>query len=111
MVTAKVVELRPRASEEYTSALGMTIFLASWAMMFCALFFAYGYTRTRASEWPPPELPRLPLALPAFNTVVLLASSVTFAWGLRVLRRGRVASATTFPTESDVEAVRCIKTE
>ena len=36
---------------------GMTIFLASWMMMFAALFFVYGGVRLRAEVWPPIELP------------------------------------------------------
>ncbi|HVY47622.1 MAG TPA: heme-copper oxidase subunit III [Minicystis sp.] len=86
---AKVLELRPRAQEEFTSSLGMIVFLASWAMMFCALFFAYGFARTRAGAWPPPGMPRLPLAVPALNTVVLIASSLVFRRGLALLRAAR----------------------
>jgi cytochrome c oxidase subunit 3 len=84
-----VVELRPRQKEDFTSSLGMMIFLASWAMMFSALFFAYGFVRSRAVMWPPPGVPALPIALPAVNTLVLLASSFTFARGLRELKQGR----------------------
>jgi cytochrome c oxidase subunit III len=84
-----VVELRPRAREEFTSSLGMIIFLASWAMMFAGLFFAYGFARTKAVTWPPVGVPRLPLGLPALNTVVLGASSWSFARGLDALRSGR----------------------
>lgn len=84
-----VVELRPHVRQEFTSSLGMTVFLASWAMMFAALFFAYGFIRTKAPVWPPPGVPRLPLGLPALNTVVIGASSWTFARGLDLLRRGR----------------------
>ena len=84
-----VVELRPRAKEEFTSSLGMIIFLASWAMMFSALFFAYGFVRSRAVDWPPFGVPALPLGLPALNTAIILLSSFTFARGLRALRRGQ----------------------
>jgi cytochrome c oxidase subunit III len=84
-----VVELRPRAKEEFTSSLGMVIFLASWAMMFSALFFAYGFVRTRAVVWPPVGAPELPLGLPALNTAIILISSFTFASGLVALRRGQ----------------------
>lgn len=84
-----VVELRPRAHEEFTSSLGMIVFLASWAMMFAALFFVYGFARTKSVAWPPPGAPPLPVALPALNTVILLVSSFTFAHGLKELRRGR----------------------
>jgi cytochrome c oxidase subunit III len=86
---SSVARLRPREREEFTSALGMIIFLASWAMMFSALFFAYAFVRSRSVMWPPAGTPELPIALPALNTVVLLASSFTFARGLKELSRGR----------------------
>jgi cytochrome c oxidase subunit 3 len=69
--------------EERTALMGMAIFVASWAMLFAALFFAYGLTRLRAVSWPPSDLPALPLALPALATLALAGSS----W---VLHRGRV---------------------
>ena len=84
----QVARLRPRAKEEATSTLGMTIFLASWAMMFSALFFAYAFVRSRSVMWPPAGIPALPVAMPLVNTVVLLASSVTFSRGLAALQRG-----------------------
>jgi heme/copper-type cytochrome/quinol oxidase subunit 3 len=86
---ATVVELRPRVRQEFTSSLGMIVFLASWAMMFAGLFFAYGFIRTKAVVWPPVGTPRLSLTLPAINTVVLGASSWSFARGLEAVRRGR----------------------
>src|SRR5688572_24420642 len=55
--------------------MGMAIFVASWAMLFAALFFAYGLSRIRAPSWPPADLPPLPLALPALATLALAASS------------------------------------
>lgn len=86
---ASVVELHPHRQQEHTSSLGMVVFLASWAMMFAGLFFAYGFVRSRAPAWPPPGTPALPLGLPAVNTVILLCSSATFAHGLRLLRKGQ----------------------
>lgn len=83
-----VVELRPRAKEEFTSSVGMIIFLASWAMMFSALFFVYGFIRMRTAAWPPAGMPTLPVALPALNTAIMLVSSFTFSRGLLALRRG-----------------------
>lgn len=83
-----VVELRPRAKEDFTSVLGMMIALGAWAMMFGALFFMYAGMRSKALMWPPPGVPRLPVALPAVNTVVLLASSVAISLGIRSLRKG-----------------------
>jgi len=87
-----VVEIHPSAiarerSRETTSAIGMMVALAAWAMMFAALLFTYLGLRSQAKSWPPPGL-ELPLALPAVNTVVMLASSVTLARGLEQLRGG-----------------------
>lgn len=87
-----VVELRPNEKQEFTASLGMIIFLASWAMMFSALFFAYGFVRARALMWPPPGAPELPVLLPAINTGILLVSSITFALGLRNFKRGKRAA-------------------
>lgn len=78
----------PQTEKDTTSVLGMVMFLASWAMLFAALFFAYAALRARADVWPPPGY-RLPTGLPLVNTVVLLGSSVTLALGLRDLRAGR----------------------
>lgn len=80
----------PKAREEATAFVGMVIFLASWAMMFAAMFFAYGFVRTRSNAWPPPDLPALPVLLPAFNTVVLAASSASFQYGISFIRGGAV---------------------
>jgi cytochrome c oxidase subunit 3 len=70
----------------------MLIFLGSWAMMFAALFFSYGFVRAKSVTWPPPGIPPLPVLLPALNTLILLLSSFTFARGLKELRRGRKRS-------------------
>jgi len=91
---ASVVELRPHAREEFTASVGMFVFLGSWAMMFAALFFAYGFIRARSLVWPPVGVPHLPVALPLVNTAVLLSSSFTFARALAVLRRGRTNTFT-----------------
>ena len=88
-VSSSVVRLEPRARQDFTSSLGMIVFLASWAMMFSTLFFAYAFLRARAVAWPPPGVPVLPVALPALNTLVLLASSFTFQRGLGALARGK----------------------
>jgi cytochrome c oxidase subunit 3 len=75
--------------DERTALLGMTLFLASWAVLFAALFFAYGALRVRAPLWPPADLPRLPLLLPALGTALLAGSSAL----LRRRERGAVALA------------------
>jgi cytochrome c oxidase subunit 3 len=66
-----------------TAVLGMTLFLASWAMLLAALLFAYGLVRVRSSVWPPPDLPRLPLLAPALGTALLGLAS----WRLQRGRR------------------------
>ena len=93
---ASVLELRPRAREEFTSSLGMIVFLASWGMMFAGLFFSYAYVRTSAVSWPPIGTPTLPVALPALNTLVMLGSSFTFMRGVSALRKGRRSGLTTW---------------
>lgn len=72
--------------QERTALMGMAIFVASWAMLFAALFFALGLSRLRAVVWPPADLPRLPLLLPGLATLALAGSSL-------VLQRGRAALA------------------
>src|SRR5262245_41007122 len=79
----------PRAREEWTAYLGMVVFLASWAMMFGSLFFAYGMVRSRAIVWPPPDLPVLPLVVPAVHTFILAASSAVLQLSLGALRDGK----------------------
>jgi nitric oxide reductase NorE protein len=63
------------AEDEGTARLGMVVFLASWAMLFGSLFFAYGVLRLRLDAWPPAGAPRLPVLVPLLNTGVLLGSS------------------------------------
>jgi cytochrome c oxidase subunit 3 len=70
--------------QERTALMGMAVFIASWAMLFAALFFAYGLSRMRAVSWPPHDLPALPLPLPALATVALAGSSLALVRG-RVL--------------------------
>ena len=88
-VMGDVLPYRPqKARDEVTAWLGMVIFLASWAMLFAAVFFAYGFVRTRLTAWPPEGLPRLPILWPAGNTVLLAASSVLLQVGGARIRRG-----------------------
>jgi cytochrome c oxidase subunit 3 len=82
---AKVVRYRPQQAErEWTARIGMIVFLASWGMMF---------VRSRSLLWPPPDLPRLPLLVPAVNTVLLGASSWLLQRALAALGRDRTRSA------------------
>lgn len=93
MQTAAVLPYRSRrARNDATAWIGMLIFLGSWAMMFAALFFAYGILRARATFWPPPGSPVLPLLLPAANTLVIAMSSVALERALWSARRGRLGA-------------------
>lgn len=69
--------------------LGMVIFLTFESMFFAALVAAYLVFRVRTPLWPPPDLPRLPLALTWLNTGVLAASAWTMARSRAALRAGR----------------------
>jgi cytochrome c oxidase subunit III len=90
----EIVQYRPpRAQAEWTAYLGMVVFLASWAMMFGSLFFAYGMVRARSTDWPPPDLPTLPLFLPGINTALLAASSAALVLVVRGMRLGRAKLA------------------
>ena len=61
----------------------MVMALASWTMLFIALFFSYAVLRVNATTWPPDGLAPLPRALPFLNTLVLLASSAVLSRGTR----------------------------
>jgi cytochrome c oxidase subunit 3 len=86
---AAVVVLRPRAKEDFSNYLGMVMMLGSWSILFGGIFFAYAGVRMSAPTWPPPGLPKLPLALPAANTVILGLSSWTAQRALGAIRKGR----------------------
>ncbi len=89
------LEFRPTAREraaEQTGAIGMMVALGAWAMMFAALFFVYLGLRSQAKSWPPPGI-ELPVLVPAVNTAVMLASSVTLNKALQKLRSGARSQA------------------
>lgn len=70
-----------------TPYLGMIIALASWAMMFAALFLSYVLLRAQQQVWPPLGTPALPRGLGLLNTGVLVASSATLIWAHAAMRR------------------------
>jgi len=53
----------------------MLLFIAAEAMFFAGLISAYVISRAGAFAWPPAGQPRLPVAVTAVNTLVLLASA------------------------------------
>ncbi len=90
---ASILRYRVRRSRsDATAWLGMILFLASWTMLFAALFAAYGVLRLRSPEWPPADVPRLPILLPGANTLAMVASSIALQSALRSAREGRVRS-------------------
>jgi heme/copper-type cytochrome/quinol oxidase subunit 3 len=68
---------------------GTMFLIAGDLMFFAGLIFAFWALRLAAPVWPPPLQPRLPLALTAANTAVLLASSGAMVAATRALGRGR----------------------
>ncbi len=80
----------PNARQESTAYVGMVIFLASWAMMFAALFFAYSFVRAHSPIWPPPGVKGADPALPAINTALIALSSVVLQRAVWSVRRARL---------------------
>src|SRR5262245_49102589 len=71
--------------------LAMIIIIAGESMLFVGLIGTYLVFRLAAPAWPPPDLPRLPLAVTAVNPPVLLASTLPITRALRAVRRDDVA--------------------
>lgn len=53
---------------------GVSFVILAEIMLFCGLVAGYLVLRGQAVEWPPPGQPRLPVALTAVNTLLLLGS-------------------------------------
>jgi len=87
----------PRRVREGTipgaGVLGMWVFLAMLAVLFLASIVGYLVVRLKATDWPPPGMPRLPSGL-WLATFVLLAASVTIHRALRAIRAGERAAST-----------------
>jgi cytochrome c oxidase subunit III len=83
----------PAAPEPAVSntRLAIVIVITAEAMLFTGLIGMYLVFRLSAPEWPPPDLPRLPAAVAALNTLVLFASLVPLTRALRAVRRGEGA--------------------
>ena len=74
--------------------LGMLIFIACEVMFFAALFSAYLVVSAGATEWPPADQPRLPVATTSINTLILLLSGVLlFKSNNRFRQSGNLADA------------------
>ena len=67
--------------------LGVLIFIGSEVMLFAGLISAFLVSRASASFWPPPNQPRLPVAVTGLNTGLLLLSGITMWRVVRLLRQ------------------------
>jgi cytochrome c oxidase subunit 3 len=78
----------PAASRPATPnyRLGTLIFLMAGTMLFAGLVGGYLVLRFASGAWPGPGLPRLPVRLAGFNTVVIALSSLAFQRAARSLR-------------------------
>ena len=77
-----------RSSRVEPQMLGMLLFIISEIMVFGGFFTAYFFIRVvEGNPWPA-EGTELPKLLAGFNTLVLLASSVTLHWALEGVKRG-----------------------
>jgi len=73
-----------------TAIFGMTLFLASEAMLFAGLIGGYVVLRLSSPAWPPsPEYPQLPVLLTGINTVFLIASSFTYHFAELAVKKGK----------------------
>jgi len=86
--TRSAISLRPERAAHTTGKVGMILFLASWAMMFGALFYSYGILRARAPVWPPMGAPEIPIVVPSVITVLIIVSSVLLEQARRALYEG-----------------------
>ena len=69
---------------------GMTMFLASEAMLFAGLIGGYIVLRLSSPAWPPsPEYPKLPILLTGINTVFLISSSFTYHFAEGAVKKGK----------------------
>ena len=80
---------RPKRDRTPVSSgvIGMLIFMVTEAMFFAALISAYLVIRAGLEEWPPWGQPRLPVATPALNTLVLLISGLTMGFSRNLLQK------------------------
>jgi cytochrome c oxidase subunit 3 len=73
-----------------TAIFGMTLFLASEAMLFAGLIGGYVVLRLSSPVWPPsPDYPQLPILLTGINTVFLVTSSFTYHFAEVAVKKGK----------------------
>ena len=75
--------------------IAVSLVIITEVMLFCGLVAGYLVLRSQAVEWPPADQPRLPVAVTAFSTLLLLGSgwrAFRLSWAIqrsdgRALRR------------------------
>ena len=72
-----------------SAMLAIMMVIASEMMLFSGLIGAFLVYRMSSAFWPPPGLPRLPIAVTWVNTFVLLSSAGTMTLALRAVHRSR----------------------
>lgn len=78
----------PPATPPISNArIAVVMLLVAETMFFSGLIGAYVVLRGITPAWPPPDLPRLPLAVTWVNTLVLMASGFTMIASVRAARR------------------------
>jgi cytochrome c oxidase subunit 3 len=90
---AEVIPLGRPPREARRAKLGMTLFLASWAVTFIALFIGCGWIRLRAPAWPPPGAPAMPILAPTVCSILAVTSSAAMQLGLWGVVQARRAAA------------------
>jgi cytochrome c oxidase subunit 3 len=90
MTTAALAANDETHAPTRTAVFGMTIFLASEAMLFAGLIAGYLVLRMSSAAWPPdPDSPRLPVVLTGINTVFLISSSFTYHAAEVAVKKGK----------------------
>jgi len=80
-----------RSSRVEPQFLGMCLFIVSEIMIFGAFFTAYFFIRVvQGDPWPAPGT-SIPVGVAAFNTTILLSSSLTLHWAETALKAGNRA--------------------
>src|ERR1700719_41528 len=72
-----------------SAMLAVMMVIASEMMLFSGLIGTFLVYRLQAAFWPPPALPRLPIAVTWVNTFVLLTSAITISMALRAVHQSR----------------------
>jgi heme/copper-type cytochrome/quinol oxidase subunit 3 len=72
-----------------STMLAVMIVIASEMMLFSGLIGTFLVYRMSTAFWPPPALPRLPIAVTWVNTFILLSSAVTMTLALRAVHHSR----------------------